>query len=59
MMGEQQVEDAAEIANALREAIVDPEVKALGRLVGGVDQFVDGTDVLGVRVRKVREALRE
>jgi len=33
-------------ANAIREAITSPEIRALPRNLGGIDQYVDATDVL-------------
>ncbi len=37
---------AGRFADATRQAITDPEVLALPRDIGGVDQFVDSTEVL-------------
>ncbi|PMR59066.1 hypothetical protein C1A38_21280 [Verrucosispora sp. ts21] len=50
---------ADRFADATHRAITDPEVSTLPRHVGGVDQFVDSTDVLGVadRARAVTGAL--
>lgn len=48
--------DAERIAEALTDAIEDPEVRALPRHLGGIDQFVDSTDAL-VR-HELRDALR-
>jgi hypothetical protein len=50
---------ADRFANATNRAITDPEVLALPPHIGGVDQFVDSTDVLGAadRARAVATAL--
>jgi hypothetical protein len=41
-----QVLDAGRFANALREAIADPQIRQLPA-IGAVDQFIDSTDALG------------
>ena len=41
-----QVLHAERFADALLAAIEDPDVRALPRFLGSIDQFVDSTDVL-------------
>lgn len=50
---------ADRLADTTHRAITDPEVSALPPHIGGVDQFVDNTDVLGAagRARAVATAL--
>jgi hypothetical protein len=45
---------ADRFADTTRRAITDPQVSALRPHVGGVDQFVDSTDVLGAADRPTR-----